>query len=119
MLHCFVGDIPHMHFFRRKLAQLKIDWNERPLDEQDLCRRFKIRVEEMPLRCEGFYYRVKGIDSIVIDSKLKGAKRLAVMFQELGHFLFHAPNSGATANFHGVERPTRKETRPMSLLYVR
>ena len=27
----------------------------------------------------------------------------------MGHFLFHTPKSGATANFHDVGRRTRKE----------
>ena len=31
------------------------------------------------------------------------------MFHEFAHFLFHAPESGTTANFHGVGRRTRKE----------
>lgn len=101
-----------MHFFRTKIEELKINWNERALGEEDfhrLCRRFGIKVQEMPLRVSGFYYRVKGCNFIAIDSKLTGAKRLSVMFHELGHFLFHAPESGATANFHGVGHRTRKE----------
>lgn len=110
MIRCCI--IATMHFLLTKLQSLKIGWNEVPLSELDfhrLCRRFKIRVVEMPLTVDGFYYRAKGIDSIAISSTLKGAKRLAVMFHELGHFLFHAPDHGATANFHGVGRPTRKE----------
>ena len=50
-----------------------------------------------------------GRDFIAVDSRLKGNRRLAVLFHELGHFLFHSPDSGATANFHGVGRRTRKE----------
>ena len=34
---------------------------------------------------------------------------VVVFFHELGHFLFHTPESGETANFHGVGRRTRKE----------
>jgi Zn-dependent peptidase ImmA (M78 family) len=101
-----------MRFLCEKLDKLRTGWNERPLTEDDfyrLCRRLRLRFNEMPLSVEGFYYRAKGIDWIVISTKLSGNRRLAVMFHELGHFLFHAPDHGATANFHGVGRPTRKE----------
>lgn len=102
-----------MQFFRKKLTDLKIDWNERPLTEGDfyrICRRFKITVTEMPLRISGFYYRLLGRDFIAIDSRLAGPQKLFVMFHELGHFLFHAPESGATANFHGLGHKTRCES---------
>jgi Zn-dependent peptidase ImmA (M78 family) len=101
-----------MQFFHDRIIQLGIGWNERPLGERDvalLCRRFKITITELPLRVAGFYYRVMGRDHIAINSRLKGNERLAVIFHELGHFLFHAPDSGTTANFHGVGRRTRKE----------
>jgi len=101
-----------MHIFRDKITKLRIDWNERPMTEADfyrLCKRFKITVKEMPLRVGGFYYRVMGRDFIAIDSKLAGTQKLAVLFHELAHFLFHVPDSGVTANFHGVGRQTRKE----------
>src|SRR5204863_200450 len=74
-----------------------------------LCRRFRVSVQEMPLAVSGFYYRVMGRDFIAVDSRLAGPQKLAVLFHELGHFLFHAPDSGETANFHGVGRRTRKE----------
>lgn len=95
-----------------KIHKLHIGWNERVLDEVDfykLCRRFRINVTEMPLNVGGFYYRVGGRDFIAVDSRLRGATRLTVLFHELGHFLFHAPDSGTTANFHHVGRRTRKE----------
>jgi Zn-dependent peptidase ImmA (M78 family) len=101
-----------MFFFLDKIAALSIGWNERPLSETDfyrLCKRFKIRVVEMPLRTNGFYYRLRGKDFIAVDSGLAGPQRLLVLFHELGHFLFHTPESGATANFHGVGRRTRQE----------
>lgn len=101
-----------MQFFREKIEKMGIGWNERPLGEDDfrrLCRRFRIKVTEMPLTTGGFYYRVMGGDYIAIDSRLSGPKRLVVLFHELGHFLFHVPDSGVTANFHGVGRRTRKE----------
>lgn len=102
-----------MYFLANKIACLKLGWNERPLDEADfyrICRRFKVSVEEMPLRVSGFYYRVMGRDFIAISSRLSRTEKLVVMFHELGHYLLHTPDSGATANFHGVEcRKTRKE----------
>jgi len=101
-----------MRFLSDKISRLRIGWNETALTEVDffcLCSRFKIGVQEMPLSVGGFYYRVMGRDFIAIDSKLAGPEKLAVMFHELGHFLLHAPETGATANFHGVGRRTRKE----------
>ena len=101
-----------MRFLTEKIQQLKIGWNECELTEADfyrLCRRFKIKVVEMPLLTNGFYYRVMGRDFIAVDSRLCREKKLLVLFHELGHFLFHTPESGATANFHGVGRHTRIE----------
>ncbi len=95
-----------------KIKSLAFGWNERPLTESDfykLCKRFQVSVTEMPLATGGFYYRVKGRDFIAISSRLTGSKRLFVMFHELGHFLLHVPDSGVTANFHGIGRRTRKE----------
>lgn len=102
-----------MRFLSDKAHGLNFGWNERPLTEADfhrLCRRFKVSVQEMPLRVSGFYYRLLGRDFIAIDSRLTGNKRLTVMFHELAHFLFHTPESGATANFHRVGQKTRQET---------
>lgn len=101
-----------MDIFRDKITKLRIDWNELPMTEADfyrLCQRFKVQVTEMPLRVGGFYYRMMGQDFIAIDSKLVGPQKLAVLFHELAHFLFHVPDSGPTANFHDVGRQTRKE----------
>lgn len=101
-----------MRFLTDKILKLNFGWNERPLSEADLyalCKRFKISVQEMPLSVGGFYYRVMGRDYIAVDSKLPPQRKLAVLFHELGHFLFHAPESGVTANFHGIGRRTRQE----------
>lgn len=101
-----------MRFLTEKIAELNIGWNVRPLSEADLyrlCRRFKVNVQEMPLAVGGFYYRVMGKDYIAVDSKLPKHQKLAVLYHELGHFLFHTPESGATASFHGVGRRTRQE----------
>ena len=101
-----------MRFLTDKISKLNFGWNERPLTEADLyglCKRFKVSVQEMPLTVSGFYFRMKGKDFIAVDSRLTRHKKLAVLFHELGHFLFHTPESGATANFHGVGRRTRQE----------
>lgn len=101
-----------MQFLSDKVARLNIGWNERPLTEVDfyrICKRFKITVEEMPLRVSGFYYRVLGRDFIAIDSRLTGNERLMVLFHELAHFLFHTPETGESANFHRIGRKTRQE----------
>ncbi len=101
-----------MQFLIDKITKLNIGWPERSLTEADfykICKRFRISVQEMPLAVGGFYYRLMGRDYIAVDSKLEKAQKLAVLFHELGHFLFHAPESGATANFHGVGRRTRQE----------
>lgn len=91
---------------------LRIGWGKRPLTDDDfqrLCRRFRVTVTEMPLNSGGFYYRVKGRDHIAIDSRLSGFAKLKVQFHELAHFLFHAPESGATANFLSLGQKTRVE----------
>lgn len=101
-----------MQFLLKKIATLNIDWNRRPLTEEDfylLCKRYHVTVEEMPLRVSGFYYFVLGKHCIAIDRKLPRQKKLLVMFHEFAHFLMHAPESGATANYHGIGRRTRKE----------
>ncbi len=101
-----------MQFLAKRIKSLGIDWNRRPLTESDfyrICRRFRIQVTEMPLRTDGFYYRVKGRDFIAVNSHLSEPMKLLVLFHELGHFLFHTPESGATANFHGVGGSARKE----------
>lgn len=101
-----------MRFLTSKISKLRTGWNQRSLTEDDfykLCKRFKIMVTEMPLTVSGFYYRVSGRDFIAVDSKLSGQKKLLVMFHELGHFLLHAPDCGETANFHGIQKTSRKE----------
>ena len=101
-----------MRLLIETISRLKIDWNRRPLNESDfyrLCRKHKIAVEEIPLRVSGFYYSVLGKHCIAIDSKLPPQKKLFVMFHEFAHYLLHAPESGATANYHGVGKRTRKE----------
>lgn len=101
-----------MRFFLKRIRELGIGWNERPLTESDfyaLCRRHKIVVDEIPLRVSGFYYCVKGGHYIAIDSKLPRQEKLFVMFHEFAHYLMHAPNTHETASYHGVGHKTRKE----------
>jgi Zn-dependent peptidase ImmA (M78 family) len=102
-----------MKFFLEKISRLTRKWNRRPMTEDDfhrLCRREKITVDELPLVTGGFYYSVQGRHFIAIDSRLRGHRKLFVMYHEFAHYLMHAPETGATANFHGVGARTRKET---------
>lgn len=101
-----------MQFYRTKIEQLRCQWNQRPMTEDvfhGLCRRYKVVVEELPLRVGGFYYSVLGRHFIAVDRDLEPTEKLFVMFHEFAHFLFHSPEAGATANFHGVGRKTRTE----------
>ncbi len=101
-----------MRSIEEKGKSLRVGWGKRPLTDEDfqrLCKRFRVKVTEMPLNSGGFYYRVKGRDHIAIDSRLSGIAKLKVQFHELAHFLLHAPESGATANFLSVGQKTRVE----------
>jgi Zn-dependent peptidase ImmA (M78 family) len=101
-----------MLFFLDKFSDLKCHWNKKPLTDEDFYRlgkRHKITVQEMPLRVSGFYYCMLGRHYIAINSRLGHPKKLFVMFHEFAHYLIHAPDSGATANFHGIGKKTRKE----------
>ncbi|HQX55443.1 MAG TPA: ImmA/IrrE family metallo-endopeptidase [Pyrinomonadaceae bacterium] len=101
-----------MRFLAEKASAACRQWNRKALNEDDfhrICRRLRVSVTEMPLRTNGFYYSVRGRHFIAIDSRLPPLKRLFVMFHELGHFLLHLPDSGTTANFHGVGHRDRKE----------
>lgn len=101
-----------MLFFLNKISSLRCPWNQTPLTQEDfyrLCRRYKIVVEEMPLRVSGFYYCVLGRHYIAVNSLLRPTEKLFVMFHEFAHYLMHAPDVGVTANFHGIGKKTRKE----------
>lgn len=101
-----------MLFFLDKISRLRCPWNRKPLTQDDfyrLCKRHKVTVQEMPLRVSGFYYCLLGRHYIAINSRLRGHKKLFVMFHEFAHYLMHAPDTGVTANFHGVGKKTRKE----------
>jgi len=101
-----------MLLFLDKFSGLNCRWNEKPLTEGDffrLCRRYRITVQEMPLRVGGFYYCMLGRHYIAVNSSLRSTPKLFVMFHEFAHYLIHAPDAGVTASFHGVGRKTRKE----------
>ena len=101
-----------MLFFLDKISKLHSGWNRKPLTQDDfyhLCKRHKVTVQEMPLRVSGFYYCLLGRHYIAIDSRLRQHKKLFVMFHEFAHYLMHSPDTGVTANFHGVGKKTRKE----------
>lgn len=101
-----------MLFLLDKISELRSQWNRKPLTQDDfyqLCKRNKVTVEEMPLRVSGFYYCLLGGHYIAIDSRLRHHKKLFVMFHEFAHYLMHVPDSGVTANFHGIGKKTRKE----------
>ena len=101
-----------MRSYLEKIKSLRIQWNQRPLGEDDfyrLCQRFKITVVEMPLTTNGFYYCVKRRHFIAVDSKLPRVDKLLVMFHEFAHFLMHSPDTNTTASFHGLGKKTRKE----------
>ena len=101
-----------MQLLARRISQLIPDWNKRELGEADvcgLCERFGLRIVEIPLRREGFYFRLLGLDVIAVNSRLKGVERVRVLFHELAHFLLHVPESGPTARFHGLAPESRFE----------
>lgn len=102
--------ISFMLHLARKFGPL--GWNLRPLGEDDffrICRRERIKVEEMPLSVRGFYGVCKGKRFIALDSKMRGVARLFCMFHELGHHYLHAPKSTNSVNyFHLREEPKVK-----------
>ncbi len=98
--------------FLKKISILKSRWNSVALTQDDFyafCRANKITVQEMPLRVSGFYYCLLGRHYIAVNSGLSSNKKLFVMFHEFAHYLMHAPDDGATANFHGIGKKTKKE----------
>lgn len=101
-----------MLFFLDKISRLRCPWNQKPLTQDDfyrLCKQNNVTVQEMPLRVSGFYYCLLGRHYIAIDTRLRHHNKLFVMFHEFAHFLMHAPDTGVTANFHGVGKKNRKE----------
>lgn len=101
-----------MRFLTDRISSLGIGWNERPLSSSNfyaICLHLNIEVQEIPLNTDGFYFRVLGRDIIAVNSQLPETKKLMVLFHELGHFLFHTPETGPAAGFHGIGRRDRKE----------
>jgi Zn-dependent peptidase ImmA (M78 family) len=90
----------------------RLELNERALTEADfyrICRREKIKVEDLPLSVRGFYGVCKGKRFIALDSRLRGMPRLFTAFHELAHHFLHAPKATASVNFfHLREDPKVK-----------
>lgn len=112
-----------MKFFLTKFKGLRCGWGKRALDEDvfyRLCRRFKIKVIFYNQSNNGFHYRCKSKDYIVIDPRLTERERVFTMFHELGHYLMHAPAYGASANFSGLikDSATEREANAFALSCV-
>lgn len=109
-----------MQSFFKKIAKLKVGWNDVPLDEdvfQRLCRKHKIRVKFMPLTVRGFYNCTKGKHYISIDNRLRPFDAAFVMFHEFAHFLMHSPSNDATESFCGSVTYTRDEQEADAFAY--
>lgn len=81
-----------MNLIVTKFKSLRIGWNKKPLSEKELlrlCRRMKVRLQEMPLRVPGFIMTLRGITFIAIDERLEPALKLKVAFHEVGHHILH------------------------------
>lgn len=88
----------------------RFGWNQRPLTEDDfhrLCRRERIKVVELPLRTPGFYLAYKGKSWIAVDARLRGVRRLHVLFHELAHHFLHAPATAVAVNYFQVREPPK------------
>jgi Zn-dependent peptidase ImmA (M78 family) len=90
----------------------KFGWNRRVLTQEDfarICRRERIRVEELPLSVRGFYGVCKGKRFIALDSRVRGVPRLFTAYHELAHHFLHVPKATASVNFfHLREDPKVK-----------
>lgn len=103
---------PFMKLALDKISRMIPDWNRRALTEKDfydLCGHFGIKVDESPLRTDGFYFEACGRHVIAINSGLAHPRKLFVMFHELGHFLLHTPRNVTAVSWHAVGRHDKKE----------
>jgi Zn-dependent peptidase ImmA (M78 family) len=101
-----------MNHLTHKFLSLNIGWNERQFNEEDfyrLCRRYKAKPIEMPLKVPGFYMLCKGKSYIYTDSRLRGFRRLHVAFHELGHHILHAPIASTRASFFRLKPNSKDE----------
>ncbi|MDQ1610307.1 MAG: IrrE N-terminal-like domain [Pyrinomonadaceae bacterium] len=87
-------------------------WNERPLTEADfyrLCRKFKVRVIEVPLRVPGLFMQVGDKRCLYVNSRLGGVDWLHAALHEMGHALLHTPPSGTVAYFFRLPPNSKRE----------
>jgi Zn-dependent peptidase ImmA (M78 family) len=87
-------------------------WNVRPLTEDDfyrLCRKFKVRVIEIPLRVPGLFMQVGGKRYLYVSSRLRGVEWLRAALHELGHAILHTPPSGTIAYFFRLPPNSKRE----------
>lgn len=101
-----------MQFLLDKITNLDIGWNERVLCEDDafeLARRLGVSVQVKSMSTDGFYFRLLNREFITVNRDLPKERRLKVLFHELAHLLFHAPESGPWFGFHGVGKRNRQE----------
>lgn len=102
-----------MKSFLQKIEKLDFGWNQRSLTSDDfygLCRRFKIKVEELPLlTVHGAYSCDKKKHYIAVNTRLPQMQQLFVMFHEFGHYLMHLPSTGPIERQCTV--PTKRRSR--------
>ena len=82
----------------------KYGFNKRRLTESDfyeICERRGIAVQELDVGAS-FYIYVLGMETIVIDKKLKAIAREFAMFHELSHALLGIRTNGPQALFIGM-----------------
>ena len=97
------------------LAQIfgKFGWNSRLLTEADfyrICRRERIKIVEYPLESSpGFYMVCNGRHFITIDSRLRGVRRMYVLWHELAHYFLHVPPHANSVRWFQLKPNTREE----------
>ncbi|HYG10102.1 MAG TPA: ImmA/IrrE family metallo-endopeptidase [Pyrinomonadaceae bacterium] len=83
----------------RKAKRLRIGWNRRALSEVDFQRLRKklgvllVEIDHDDMEWKGLYTHEFGPPTIIINARLRGLERLRVLFHELGHHIFHAPDT--------------------------
>lgn len=102
-----------MKSFLQKIEKLDFGWNKRSLTQEDfydLCRRLKIKVEELPLlTVDGAYSCDKKKHFIAVNSRLPLMRQTFVMFHEFGHYLMHLPSTGPIDR--QCSAPTKRRSR--------
>lgn len=102
-----------MKFFLAKLMKGIPGLNTRTLTEEDffrICRRHRIKVVEYPLESSpGFYMVCKGRSMIAVDSRLRGVRRMYVLWHELAHYFLHVPPHTTGARWFRLRPGTKEE----------